>query len=95
MPRLLEFLKWRLRYLRSEEETKAPSEQLQKAENRLARVVYGIRDRTDKSMVGCVTLVEQVENDKILDKGHEIKTPSAGNENDPTEVVETFGSANH
>ena len=46
-------------------------------------------------MAGCVTLVEQVENDKIFDKGHEIKTPSAGNENDPTEVVETFGSANH
>ena len=49
----------------------------------------------DKSMIGYVTLVEQVENDKILDKGHEIKTPSAGNENDPMEVVKTFGSANH
>ena len=42
-----------------------------------------------------VTLIEQVENGKILDKGHAIKTPSAGNKNDPTEVVETFGSTNH
>ena len=46
-------------------------------------------------MAGCVTLVEQVENDKILDKGHKIKTPSAGNKNDPTEVINTFCSVNH
>ena len=31
-------LKWRLRYLRSEEKTKAPCEKLQKAKNRLTRV---------------------------------------------------------
>ena len=43
-----------------------------------------IKNRMDKSMVGYVGLVEQVENDKIFDKGHEIKTPSAGIENDPT-----------
>ena len=46
-------------------------------------------------IVGCVTLVEQVENDKILNKRHEIKTPSTGNENDPTEVAETSDSTNH
>ena len=45
--------------------------------------IYGFSHRTDKSMAGCVTLVEQVENDKIFDMGHGIKTPSAGNENDP------------
>ena len=95
MPRLLEFLKWRRRYLRSEEKTKAPSEQLQEAKNHLARVAHEIGDRTNKSMAGCVTLVEQVKNDKILNKGHEIKTPSVGNENDPTEVAEIFCSTNH
>ena len=81
--------------MRSKEKTKAPSEQLQGAKNRLVRVVHEIRDRTDKSMAGCVTLVEQVKNDKILNKGHEIKTPSAGNENDPIEVAETSGFTNH
>ena len=46
-------------------------------------------------MAECVTLIEQVVDGKILDEGHEVETPSAENENDPTEVAETSGSANH
>ena len=81
--------------MRREEKTKAPCEQFQKAKSRLARVVHEIGDRTDESMPGCVTLVEQVVNGRILDEGREVETPSTGNENDPTEVAETSGSANH
>ena len=43
-----------------------------KAKNRLVGVVSEIKDMMDKSMAGCIILVEQVENDKIFDKGHEI-----------------------
>ena len=95
MPRLLEFLNWRRRYLRSEEKTKAPCEQLQEVKSRLARIVHEVTDRTEGMMAECVILVEQVVNGKILDKGHEVETPSAEDENDPTEVAETSGSANH
>ena len=58
MPKLLEFLKWRQRYLRIKDKTNASSEQLQEAKNRLVRVVHEIRDRTDKLFAGCITLAE-------------------------------------
>ena len=54
-----------------------------------------VRDRTDGMMAKCMTFVEQVVDSKILDEGQENATPSAENEVEPTEVVETFGSANH
>ena len=47
-------------------------------------------------MIGeCVTLVEQVEDGKILDGENKDKTPSTENEDDPTEVAKTSDSANH
>ena len=95
MPRLLEFLNWRWRYLKNEEKTKALCEQLQEVKSRLVRIVCEVRDRTKGVMAECVILVEQVVNGKILDEEHEEETPSAENEDDPTEVVETSDFANH
>ena len=46
-------------------------------------------------MVECVTLVEQVVDDKILDEENKEETPSAEDEDDPTEVAKTSNSANH
>ena len=46
-------------------------------------------------MSECVTLVKQVVDSKIFDEGHRVGTPSAEDENDPTKIAETFGSANH
>ena len=46
-------------------------------------------------MAEWVTLVEQVVDGKILDEGQKNTTPSAENEIEPTEVVETSDSANY
>ena len=80
-----------------EERKKAETlhEQLQETKHRLARAVYEIRKRTERMTAEGVTLVKQVVDDKILDEGHEVKTPSAENENDLIEVAETSASANH
>ena len=43
----------------------------------------------------CVTLVEQVEDSKIIDGKNEEKTPSIENKDDPIEVAETSNFANH
>ena len=52
-----------------------------------------VRDRTDRMMAKCVTLV--VVDGKILDEGQENATPSGEDEVEPTEVVETSDFANH
>ena len=56
--RLLEFLNWRRKYLRNEEKTKAPFEQVHEVKSRLARIVHKIRDRTEGMMAECFILVE-------------------------------------
>ena len=80
-----------------EERKKAETlrKQLQEAKSRLARVVHEIRDRIEGMIAECITLIEQVEDGKILDWKNEEKTPSAENEDDSTEVAETSDSANH
>ena len=76
-------------------ETEAPCEQLREVESRLTRVVHEVRDQTDESMAGYVTLVEQVVDGKILDGESEEEIPSAENANNSTKVVEISDSANH
>ena len=72
-----------------------PGGQLREAKSRLARVVYEIRDWTEGLMAESVTLVEQVEDGKILDGENEEKTLSAENQDDPIEVAGTSDFANH
>ena len=81
--------------LEEQKKAKTLREQLQEAKSQLVRVVHEIRDRTEGMMAEYVILVEQVVDGKILDEENEEETPSAEDENDPTEVAETSDFANH
>ena len=74
---------------------KALHEQFQEANHRLSRVVQEVKDRTERMMAECVTLVEQIVDGKILDEGQENANPSTEDEIESTEVVETSDPANH
>ena len=81
--------------LEGRKKAEALREQFQEAKCRLTRVIHEVRDQTEGMMAECVTLVEQVVDGKILDGKNKVETPSAEDGNDPIEVAETSGSANH
>ncbi|XP_027174459.1 protein FAR1-RELATED SEQUENCE 6-like [Coffea eugenioides] len=81
--------------LEEQNRAEALREQLQEVKRRLVRVVHEIRGRTEGMMAECMTLVEQMVDSKILDKGQESSTRRAEDEVEPTEVVDIFGSTNH